>query len=108
MKIEKGMSLFLNDTNITEVKVEKVGRKYFYVKDLDGNTIVSDLKFRIVDMKSTGYYAYTLGLTREGIEEKREYIGLKREMESVFDWTSRKKLTLSQYRRIRVIIDEVE
>jgi hypothetical protein len=108
MKVYGNSARYLNSINasleeyISEYKISKIGNKYFSILD-SFNT-----KFEIVTgIQKNGFNggkkAY---LKKQDIYDEKEISDLEKKFSDSFYWTSRKKLSLDQLRRIDKIIEE--
>jgi hypothetical protein len=88
---------------IQEDIVAKVGRKYFGLTNHSREKFSLETMSDIVTCGSSDWAVY---MSVQEIYDEKEKSTLEREVGKVFDWSSRKKLSLNQLRRIKAIIDE--
>lgn len=113
-EIKVGMTVFVRPTGanntrrmsrkdildrVKEVKVVKIGRKYFYVEGMDD-------KFDLETLKHTSEHHYDMQayLTLQEIKDEMEHADLQDKLRAVFSTYGRIKLTLEQLRAIDKII----
>lgn len=87
---------------ISEYKIKKIGNKYFTVDNR------WNAEFEIVSgFQKNGFNggekAY---LSKQYIYDEEEFLDLERKLEANFHWSTCKKLSLDQLRRINKIVEE--
>lgn len=90
-----------------EVKVSKVGRKYFYV-GCDDDFIFRGLRFNNDDWRQITDYS-ACWICHESMQsylDKKEYGEINIFLSNRFDWRNKHNLNLDQLRRIKSIFDE--
>ena len=110
MKIQVGQKVYLKpignkvriSQNIRESEIEKIGKKYFYLKGFNRE------KFSMEDMMNVSNYVsdWKVYLSIQEIEYEKEYNQLFENIRKTFDHWSGVNFTLDQLRRIKEIIDE--
>jgi len=89
-------------TTITEAIIEKIGKKYFYLKEY-WNT-----KFSITEMRDISNYTsvYAVYLSEQEIKDEKEYFEKMKFLRDTFDYRRGKKdFTLNQLKKICDIIN---
>lgn len=83
---------------IEDLEIEKIGNKYFYIKN-------SRYKFRLEDLCSD-FDIKKVYTDKQQIYDKKEHEELFRYIKKNFEWSYENNFTLDQLRRINVIIKE--
>ena len=94
--IKVGQKVYLkrSDNELIESKIEKIGRKYFYV---------NNIKFRKDTLCcETNFHNIQVFLSKQEYYDKVEYNNKMRKLERFFDWTNwrRKYLNLDEIRKV--------
>lgn len=87
--------------HIKEAEVEKIGKKYFYLKGYS-------MKFGVTEMIDISNYCanYQVYTSLQEIKDEEEFDNLVSKIKSKFTTYGTIKLTLDQLRRIQAIIEE--
>lgn len=93
------------EDRIREGVVAKNGRKYITVKMINDSEIQFD-KTNNYTEKTNGCADYSLYANRQDIFDKFERESLEIDLRLAFDFSSSRKFSLDQLRRIKNIIDE--
>lgn len=108
--IEINQELFYvrKDGGIGSTKVEKVGRKYFYVSGGQFQGLGFDLQTLRYTDKDYTQFSKQLFLSKEEIVEKQERAKLRGEIDRFFNYNQSRTLSTEQLRAIKDIIDAVQ
>lgn len=87
--------------NIKEATIEKIGKKYFYIKEYP------IYKFGIEKMQDISNYCanYEVYLSLQEIKDEEEYSNLLRDIDRELNKYGKIDLSLEQLRKIKEIID---
>lgn len=101
-KVFFGMKLYRSERNgIREFTVDKVGKKYFYTKEIPRDRITIDTLTYETEYSQS---KYTLHLTAQEILDRQEVVILYDKIKSAFmGWNNNNKFTLQELRDIAKI-----